>query len=195
LGSFLKKLRIFVIPSGIFNIMENLISKTRMLLETGWVIQIRHKWPRGGFDRLARCLGITFGKNEWSPIICEGDYKALDVTIRELLTNLYFSMSLIHERKGTPDYALKEKILKWVIEIQAVRIERLFADIFASHEGGVPSGMLNTSHCDSWVTALLFFSLQHGRFLMLLLSTKFDLKKFLLCCCFLSAMVMIYYIT
>jgi hypothetical protein len=156
-AAFLKKLRIFVIPSGIFNVMENLISKVRMLLETGWVIQIRHKWPRGGYDRLARCLGIIFGKNEWSKIICEGDYKALDVTIRELLTNLYFSMSLVHEKKGTPEYALKEKILKWVIEIQAVRIERLFADIFVTHEGGVPSGMLNTSHCDSWVTAFLFF--------------------------------------
>jgi len=155
--AFQEKLRIFVIPSGIFNLMENLISKVRMMLETGWVIQIRHKWPRGGYDRLAKCLGIKFGLNEWAKIICEGDYKALDVTIKELLTNLYFSMSLIHERKGTPEYEVKEKILRWVIEAQSVRIERMFADLFVRHEGGVPSGMYNTSHCDSWVTALLFF--------------------------------------
>lgn len=154
--SWIQKLRIFMIPSSIYNIMENLVSQTRHHLERGWVIQIGHKWAKGGVDRLAKCLGIN-KKNCRAFILQEGDYEGLDVSVLEPLLNAYFSSMLMHEKPGTPDYHIKEKLLRWITQCQIMRVVRLFGDIFVAQEGGVPSGMFNTSHCDSWVTALLFF--------------------------------------
>jgi len=155
-AAWIEKLRLFIIPSGVFNIMEQLVSKIRMLIERGWVIQIGHKWPHGGADRLAHVLGIN-KQNCEDDVINEGDYTSLDVSIQEFLTNWYYSFGLIHEKPGTPQYAIKHQILQWVIKQQAVRLQRIFADMWCAVTGEVASGYFNTSHCDSWVTALLFF--------------------------------------
>jgi len=145
-----------MIPSSIYNVMENLVYQVRQKLERGWVIQIGHKWARGGADRLARCLGVTL-KNCWDKSIEEGDYDGLDVSVLEPLLNMYFSSMLMHEKPGSADYEIKKKLLTWLIMCQIKRIVFTVGDVVVEQEGGVPSGMFNTSHCDSWVTGLLFF--------------------------------------
>jgi len=127
----------------------------RQYRERGWVIAVGHTHSRGGADKLARMLGITF-ENCFDPIIEEGDAKNFDQTVLEFFTNLYYSTMQIHEKESDPDFLLKRKITKWLLSKMIMRLTRLFGDFWGWVRGGVPSGCWNTSHMDSWIMAMYF---------------------------------------
>lgn len=150
------KLRLFVIPSSIFILVERLVSKIRHLKERGRVIAVGHSGTKGGMDKIARMLGITLENCE-DPILEEGDAKNFDQSVLADFVKLYFSTMLIHERTDNPDYKIKEFLLKWLTENIVTRLTRVFADYWCVLRGGVPSGCFNTSHMDSWIMAMYFF--------------------------------------
>jgi len=154
--AFCNKVRLFIIPSSVYILMEKMVSRIRHLMERGWVIQIGHAWPKGGADRLARCLGIDL-TNCFAKILFEGDVKKFDQTVLEIFVNLYFSTMQIHEIPGTEEYDFSRRITKLLLENIIARVTNVFDDLWVVIKGGVPSGCYNTSHMDSWVMALYFF--------------------------------------
>jgi len=154
---FLSKLRLFVIPSSIFVLFERCASKVRFHLERGKVIQIGHKWPHGGADRLLEVLGLTFAQIRL-PVLVESDVKNFDQGVWERLVNLYHSMGMIYDDPKSPDYETRKKIHYYIIRAVLVRMTHLFGPVWGVQTGGVPSGKLNTSHCDSWIMAFWIFN-------------------------------------
>jgi hypothetical protein len=152
--AFEEKLRVFNIPSGIYILLERLVSLPRQLLERG-MIRIGHKWSHGGADTTANYLGINVD-NCFDPIIVEGDAKLYDQTVREMFVNLYFSTMAVHLDKSSPDYPIFEQIIKFLLRNMITRISQVFGELWAIIIGGVPSGAFNTSHMDSWIMALYF---------------------------------------
>jgi hypothetical protein len=150
-----KKVRLFIIPSSVFILMERMVSRVRVMKERGWVISVGHAHSRGGADKIARMLGIDL-MNCLKPIIEEGDAKNFDQTVLEYFVNLYYSTMLIHEDPNTPDYAIKKELVRVLIEDMIARLTRIFGDVFAFVRGQVPSGCWNTSHMDSWIMAMYF---------------------------------------
>jgi len=154
-ASWCRKLRIFNIPNSIFNHLERLTCYVRHLKERGRVIRIGHRWPKGGADSIARCLGIEL-ENHLKPILVEGDAKLFDQTVRDLFVNLYFSTMGVHFDKDSEDYPAFERIVKFLLKNMLDRITKLFGDMWGIVHGGVPSGAYNTSHMDSWIMAMYF---------------------------------------
>jgi hypothetical protein len=149
------KCRVFNIPSGVYIIMERLVSTFRHLKERGWAIRVGHKWGHGGADTLAKCLGIT-KTTAWVKQLVEGDIKNFDASVLESFINLYFSTMTVHMDTTHEDFSLFEKIIKYLLAQMLRRFTRVFGDIWAFVSGGVPSGAYNTSHMDSWIMLLYF---------------------------------------
>jgi len=147
------KLRLYLIPSSNFILAERLVSVDRMKLEHGKFIQVEHKHPHGGMDRLARCLKVT-SLNEWKKILVEGDIKNMDQSTNEWLINLFYSYGLIYDDPNGPDYDVRKRIIKMLIRQISIRFTHLFGPTWAAVTGGVPSGIFNTSHMDSWIVTL-----------------------------------------
>jgi len=159
---WLKKVRIFVIPSSFYILMERVVSKVRHMIERGNVIRVGQKWSHGGADEFARCLGIN-SENEMKQILFEGDLKNFDQSVLAKLVDLYFMHMLVYEIPGTENYKLRQRIVKWLSKHMVNRITHLFGELWGIQIGGVPSGAFNTSHIDSWVMALylcFFFTYQ-----------------------------------
>lgn len=154
-AAFLDKLRLFNIPSGVFIYLERMVSLERHLIERGRVIRIGHKWPRGGSETLANCLGID-ETNCWQKIIVEGDFKKFDQSVPNALIQLYWSMLSVHFDSSSPDFPILEKITQFLVKNMCYRICYLMGSLWVVVRGGVPSGAFNTSHLDSWVVAFLF---------------------------------------
>jgi hypothetical protein len=150
-----KKCRVFNIPSGVYIIMERLVSTFRHVMERGWAIRVGHKWSHGGADMIARCLGVK-REDIWKKTIVEGDGKNFDAAVLESWVNLYFSTMSIYMDKSHEDYPIFEKIIKFLLKNMLKRFTRLFGDVWGMVSGGVPSGAYNTSHMDSWIMLMYF---------------------------------------
>jgi len=154
-AAFLDKLRLFNIPSAVFIYLERMVSLERHIMERGKVIRIGHRWPRGGGETLANCLGID-EMNCWSKIIVEGDFKKFDQSVPNALIQMYWSMLSVHFDPSSPDFPILEKIVKFLVKNMCYRITYLMGSLWVVVKGGVPSGAFNTSHLDSWVVTFLF---------------------------------------
>jgi hypothetical protein len=149
------KLRIFTVPNSPFIIANKLVNRVRHLKERG-IIRIGHKWPHGGWDVIARILSKSRDCAFLDDLV-EGDVTGLDFSVDAFFTRLYYSFGLVHEQDDSPAYELKKKILIFILKNVVTRITKAFGEIWEIIFGKVPSGVLDTSHMDSWVKALWFF--------------------------------------
>jgi len=172
------KLRLYVIPSSLFVLFERIVTKVRFFLERGSVIQIGHKWPHGGADRLADCLGVLPGM-EKMPILVEGDVKNFDQSVWERLVNLYYSMALVYDDPSSPDYEVRVRVTKLLLRNVLVRMTHLFGPVWGVQTGGVPSGKLDTSHCDSWVMAFWLFNFMTFQVMNAAEEDRYELEELL----------------
>jgi len=148
------KLRVFNIPSGIYIMLERIVSQFRHIKERGWAIRIGHKWSHGGADTLARCLGVGVA-NMFKKILVEGDIEKFDQGVIEDIINLYYSTMHVHQADDE-ERKIFEKITKFLLKVMLNRVTRIFGDVWGVIRGGVPSGAYNTSHLDSWVMLFYF---------------------------------------
>jgi len=159
---WINKLRIFVIPSSFYVLMERMVSKVRHMMERGKVIRVGQKWSRGGGQIFAEALGID-ETNEWLGQLFEGDIDHFDQSVIAKMVDLYYSQMLYYDLPGTHNYKLRKRIVEWLAKHVVTRVTHLFGELWAISVGGVPSGMINTSHIDSWVMAMylcMFFTTQ-----------------------------------
>ena len=101
-------------------------------------------------DALAAQLGISWAKR-WD-VCCEAaDVSGLDYSMpAEELSDFYSSAGLYDIPYG-PDYEMKCEILKYCCQYVVYQITHLLGPIWVIKTGGMPSGVLATSHGDSWV--------------------------------------------
>jgi len=150
-----KKLRLFVIPSGPFIILEKLLCTLRHRLERGGCIFVGHTWSHGGAARFAKAVGIN-PQNARKPIMVEGDFKKYDLSVLAVMIDLYVSSMLVYEKPGTYVYNMKKRALKLLLNKLIARVTHLFGQMWGIVVGEVPSGCFDTSHMDSWIMALYF---------------------------------------
>jgi len=155
-NDFLHSVRLFVIPSGPFIILERLLCTMRHLIERGGCITIGHCWSGGGAARLAERVGISLA-NCFALIMVEGDIKKFDLSVLACLVDLYVSSMLVYEKPGSIIYEIKKRALTLLLNQLIARLTHVFASIWAIILGEVPSGCFDTSHMDSWIMCLYFF--------------------------------------
>jgi hypothetical protein len=152
---FVNKLRVFNIPSAVFIYLERMASLVRHIRERGRVIRIGHRWPRGGGDTIARCLGVDI-TNCWLKMIVEADFKNFDQTVKNCLIKIYWSQLSVHFDVNSPDYPILEAIVQFLLENMCYRISHLFGNVWGIIQNSIASGKFNTSHEDSWVVIFLY---------------------------------------
>jgi len=149
-----KKCRLFVIPNTHFIVLERMVSKMRHLVESGRVIRIRSKWVYGGADHVAKLLQSFDHPNRK---IWEADFKGLDLSVKDILTEMYFGSMLYYYKTTDPMYPIYREILEFLAQEISQRVTYLWEDIWVLMMGKVPSGCFNTSHFDSWGVAFLYY--------------------------------------
>jgi len=149
------KLRLFVIPSGPFIILEKLLCTIRHRIERGGCIFVGSTWSYGGAVRFADAVGIT-PENARDPLMVEGDFRKFDLSVLAVFIDLYVSSTLVYEKPGTFVYEMKKRALKLLLNKLIARVTHLFAQMWGIIIGEVPSGCFDTSHMDSWVMSLYF---------------------------------------
>jgi hypothetical protein len=150
-----EKLRLFVIPSGPFIILEKLLCTLRHRVERGGCIFVGFTWSGGGAARLATQVGIN-KKNSRKPVMVEGDFTKFDLSVKAVMIDIYVSFMLVYEKPGTFVYRMKKRALTLLLNKLIARITHLFAQLWGIVVGEVPSGCFDTSHMDSWIMALYF---------------------------------------
>jgi len=150
------KCRLFVIPSSIFILLERMVGELRQMLERRGPICVGMKWSKGGMDVIAKKLKIDI-LNEWLHILVEGDVENFDQSVWERFIDLYFSFGLVYDLPEGPDYQARKRITRMLIRILLTRLTHMFGKIWGFKIGGMPSGIYNTSHGDSWIMCLWFF--------------------------------------
>lgn len=153
---FEQKLRIFVIPSSIYVLLERMISNPCHRRERGKLIRVGHKWGYGGADTLAQLLAVF--NTPWAKCLVAGDFDKFDQSVIAPFVDLYWSTLLAYHDETDEDFPIIKEICKYLCKQQLYRITRLIGDRWAVVHGQVPSGQLNTSHMDSKIMAFYFIS-------------------------------------
>jgi len=149
-AAWVNKMRLFIIPSSIYILMEKLVSAPRMRREVGSVIRVGHRWPYGGGDTLANCLGVV---DPWCPSLVAGDFQNFDLSVHAAELRDYWD--------GCPMYFDQQDewypILVGIAEILSAnsdnRLTNILGNVWAVITGSVASGKYNTSHANSVVSS------------------------------------------
>jgi len=147
---WIKKHRIFLIPSSIFIFAERMLIYARKIFESSTRIKVGHKWPRGGADYLFRGLkidGVSFG---------DGDFSKYDQSIHSILMNIFYSSMLIYYKREGPNRAAMEWLCDQLAKNCVVRLTHMLRGHWAFVVGGLPSGAFSTSHAGSWIVLFLY---------------------------------------
>jgi hypothetical protein len=149
-----KKARIFVIANLAIIILEHLVS-IRRKYELGSSIGIGRTWAWGGADAVLKHLALFTEQERNDNVLNEGDLRNQDQTVRDFMTNIYFSYGEKYYVKGDHTQTIRD-IITLLIQEFTQRVTHLASKVWALVMAGVPSGALNTSHMDSWILLLLF---------------------------------------
>jgi len=154
--AFRQKCRVFVIPSSIYILISRVVSLPRMMRERGEAIRIGSKWSRGGADSLAKSLGVW--DEPWVRQLFAGDVDKFDQSVIRPFIDLYWSTHLAYHDETDEDYPILVELCKWLCQVQLNRITHLYGRRWASVHAQVPSGILDTSHMDSFVMLIYLIS-------------------------------------
>lgn len=109
---------------------------------------------------------------EWRRATGDGDIDKLDQSIHYIWLQFFVTMGGVYADSSHPDYSWYMDMVAECAKRLSVRLVHFFADLWAIVVGKMPSGAWMTSHGDSWIMALWYFS-----FLMMEVASEPDLKK------------------
>lgn len=150
------KKREFFIPSLRTIIHNTWVSKDRMMLERGNVINIGRVWWHGGALQYAQCLNYDVPHMTWN----EGDYYMHDKHVQDYLlhaymatTGMYYDMDVMTDDERYLFFcAHDEAIFNMIVK----PVAHLAPDTWSVVRGVLYSGGPETSSCGSWCTLLMF---------------------------------------
>jgi hypothetical protein len=149
-----EKCRDFFILQQMMYYIAQSVQKDRQLIERGKCIKIGMKFFFGGAQKFAEQMKY----DDPTMKFFDGDFKALDTTINRVLLELYSSQAAVYVSKQSPHYAIFMYLLQVATENLSVKAVHIFARIWKIIFGTMPSGAYETSHGNSWIVALLWFS-------------------------------------
>jgi len=152
--STFRKCREFFIPNIVQYIFASLVMKDRQMFERGRMIKIGLKWWHGGAFVLAEQLNAFTNDMVYS----DGDFKGLDTTENRILLELYSSQALVYYDPNSPHFELFLHLLGIATENLSVKLVHLFARVWKIIIGVMPSGAFETSHGNSWIVGLLWWT-------------------------------------
>jgi len=151
-----RKKREFFIPGLVHTIHSSWLSKNRMLMERGNVINVGRSWWQGGALQFAQYMNYDIPDMGWS----EGDYFHHDKHINDFLLQAYIASGAVYydyENMSDADRFLyfranSELIFNIVVKPTCHVIPGVWSVIYGSLYSGGPE----TSPAGSWCTAIMF---------------------------------------
>jgi len=156
------KMRTVNIPGAVLAISQRMVHGFRQNIERGNHIAIGISYWNGGANNIANRMHY----NEEGYTYYTGDFSALDTSIKAHLLLIY-SVFTRYYYKNEGDYDVFEKFLQMVATNLTFKVVHLYADVWKTIYGGMPSGAYETSHGDSWIvmfTMILFFFHQGNQY-------------------------------
>jgi len=119
------------------------------------MIKVGMRWLHGGAQYFADQMKYDDPTMRFG----DGDFTSLDTSIHRVLLELYESQALVYyDEDDSPDFKLFIFLLQKTTGQLSVKIVHIFARIWKIIIGVMPSGAFQTSHGNSWIVGLLFFS-------------------------------------
>jgi len=150
------KIRDFFILTYFTILIGCLVSRYRQVRERGNLIKIGTTWWYGGAERFAEEMRYQDPNMRWF----DGDFRGLDRTLNRQLLNLYLFSSLVYwdfGRMSAGSIRLLKALLNFIAKSISIKSVNVFGRQWFTMYGGMPSGIYETSHGDSWIVAFLFF--------------------------------------
>jgi len=153
----LYKSREFYIPSMSVSLIARLLHDYRMKIERGTVITIGVSGWHGGWYQLAKILHYDNPDLFWA----DGDIKALDKHIPDFMLNVYLAAGSRYyawDRFNLHQKAFLKRIYLLLMYHMVNKITLQPGDIWRLIQGVMYSGGPETSHGDSWIMAVVFYT-------------------------------------
>ena len=145
--------REFFIPDALTVIMAQLVHAPRQLLERGFLIQIGRDWNKGGMFYFA----TRFRYDDPDMIYISFDISGYDTSVNVFFLMIYSTWSKRYYKfKNSTDEAMYDFFAQEVTSRLSVKITQMIGDIWRILTGIMTSGAYETSHGDSWITALVY---------------------------------------
>jgi len=150
------KMRIFFIPNAVKYVLDFITQKSRMMFERGRYIQVGMKWLDGGAAKFYDTMNgnKTHRKFRWY----EGDWSKYDLSILAHELMIYNMTTLLYYEEGDNKYKLFQYIVEYCTSQLVAKVVRFVNGEWRMIIGVMPSGDFNTSHGDSWIQTILWFT-------------------------------------
>lgn len=150
-NEWVSKLRLFIIPSSVYILIEKMVSIPRMRRERGRVIRVGHRWPHGGADTIAKLLNVFL-----TPYDCDlvaGDFKNFDVSARAQEIRDYWAGTASYYDPSDPLFTVLIALVEFCSSSSDHRLTNVIGLIWAIFTGSMASGKYNTSHGNSNISS------------------------------------------
>lgn len=152
------KCREFFIPHFADFLICNMVFGFRMLVERGNTICIGFKWWGGGAFQIATEMGYGRPGIHYH----SGDIKGQDYTTPQYMLNLFIASTLAYIDPQSPDYELYSYMLRQCGDHLVAKLVNFTGSMWRWIVGTMPSGHYTTSHCNSWILAVYWWSYVYG---------------------------------
>lgn len=152
------KCREFFIAHFVDFLIATMVYGYRMLIERGNTICIGLKWWYGGAHEFATELG--YGKPDIS--YSGGDIKGQDYTTHAWALGLFSASGLAYVNPHSPDYKVYKKMAEACSNHLEAKFVNFTKNMWRWVVGTMPSGHAVTSHGNSWILAMYWWSYVYG---------------------------------
>jgi len=148
------KAREYFIPDLATIIQAQLVHGHRQKIERGKLIQIGKDWNKGGMEYFAKYFRYKDPEMRYITF----DISAYDTSVLKVFLHIYSRWSKVYMKfKTKADKRLFEAMLNEATHRLATKVTQMVGNIWRVIDGVMPSGAFETSHGDSWITALVYY--------------------------------------
>lgn len=148
------KAREFFIPDLVTILVSQLVQGYRQKIERGKIIAIGRDWHHGGMEDFAKDMLYDDPEMRWVTF----DISGYDTSVVKIFLELYSRYARMYMKFDTKlDKELFLAFLDYSTKNLTTKIVQMVGNIWRVVEGVMPSGAYETSHGDSWITALVYY--------------------------------------
>jgi hypothetical protein len=148
------KAREYFIPDLITILLSQTVQGYRQKIERGNVIRIGMDWNKGGMQEFAEYFKYKDPNMRYITF----DISGYDTSVIKLFLEAYSRWAAVYMRFTCPENkALFFKMLDVATKRLTTKITQMVGNVWRVVDGVMPSGAYETSHGDSWITALVYF--------------------------------------
>jgi len=139
-------------------LISTMVHGYRMLVERGNTICIGLKWWYGGAYSFVRELG--YGRKDIHYF--SGDLKGQDYSTHSYSLGLFAAAGMAYVHPNSPDYDLYNYMMRQNTDYLQAKFVNLVGNMWRWIVGTMPSGHAVTSHGNSWILAMYWWSYVYG---------------------------------